>query len=496
MPAYSLDPQSREALYKQLYRNLRADIAAGVLSAGQRLPSKRQLASDLGVSVVTVETALSQLTAEGWVQARARSGYYVSQIEGVSLATGIGAEGRSPERPSGQGRSGKDLPPIVTTSQLPTLPQVYAYDLATSRVSAETFPLKAWMRTVRTVLSQEPEDELIEAGDPLGNPRLRQAISHYLQETRDLRVNPDCIVVGAGAQTLYNLLVQLLGRDRAYAVEDPGYPTLAKVYRANGADVGLMPVSRMGMDFSLLEAGGVGVAHVMPSHQFPTGRVMPASERYDLLAWANEDGRDSRGRYIIEDDYDSELRLQGRPVPALKEMDALGRVIYANTFTRSLAPGLRIAYMVLPSQLMDRYRLDLGFYSCTAPNITQLALARFMEDGALVRHVARVRKASRKVRDALVGELRDGSPRIAEFFGTDAGLHLMMRVEGLTDEEVIRRAAQAGVRLQPLSAYSMRCAQGDRQAKREAQGWFPLSFSALSVDQAHEAGGRLAKSLS
>ncbi len=488
MPAYSLNPHANEALYQQLYRHLREDISSGRLATGQRLPSKRRLSADLGISVVTVETALGQLAAEGWVKAKPRSGYYVCRIETANMPGAGEADA--------QALSHYTRPQPAAVSKQAAFPQLFTYDLAANKVSAETFPLKQWTRTVRAVMAQEPEDELIEAGDPCGSPLLRQAIASHLQDTRDLFVDPDCIVVGAGAQTLYNLLVQLLGRDRAYAVEDPGYPTLSRVYQVNGAHVEYLPVEPGGIHMDALTTGKASVAHVMPSHQFPTGRVMPVSERYDLLAWASETpDAQGRNRYIIEDDYDSELRLQGRPVPALKSIDALGRVIYANTFTRSLAPGLRIAYMVLPPQLMDRYRRELDFYSCTVPNITQLALARFIMDGSLSRHIARVRSASRKVRDSFIDTLQTDCPQVTEFYGDDAGLHFMMRIEGSSDEEVIQRAADAGIRLKPLAAYSILCTREDGATRVNVQHWFPVSFASLTVNQAHDAARRLAACL-
>ncbi len=574
MPAYTLDPDDQDPLYKQLYRYLKADIESGALAAGERLPSKRRMASDLGISVVTVETALEQLSAEGWVQSKPRSGFYVCQVDtpakGASrsndlLASRSRADSASLRMDSANAMPGPaNLDMDSQNHELGDASSGYMYDLTANKVSLEVFPFKQWARTVRSVLSEQPEGDLIEAGDPCGSKVLREQIAAFLRDSRGLEVNPDCMVVGAGSQTLYNLLVQLLGRSNVFAVEDPGYPTLTSVYGANGVEVSYLPIAanaiselkdadnattasrtrdgrneRMRGDNmrdggaresgmrensdransmrELLDQCGASVVHVMPSHQFPTGRVMPVSERYDLLSWASE----SDDRYIIEDDYDSELRLQGRPVPALKGIDALGKVIYANTFTRSLAPGLRLAYMVLPPNLMEEYRRKLGFYSCTVPNITQLALASFISDGSLARHIARVRNRSRKVRDAFIEELQqdiglpagndtndaddaasaDSGSLEVTFSGTDAGLHFVMGVSGLPDGEVVRRAASAGVRLKPMSAYSVLYAQGSHASgvsaefAKSVEHWFPVSFAALTVEQARDAASRLAKAL-
>lgn len=200
---------------------------------------------------------------------------------------------------------------------------------------------------------------------------------------------------------MYNLIVQLLGRTRRFAVEDPGYPRLTSIYRANDVPLSHVPMDAAGMDVAALRASGASVAHLMPSHQFPTGLVTPVSRRYELLGWAAEEP----GRYLVEDDYDCEFRLAGRPIPAMKSIDAVDRVVYVNTFARSLGPSFRIAYAVLPAHLAERFRSALGFYSCTVSTMEQLVLARFIEHGDFERHVNRMRSHYRAVKGALVEAL-------------------------------------------------------------------------------------------
>lgn len=423
---HSGDPRP---LYEQLYRYLRQEIETGRLQAGEKLPSKRQLASDAHLSVVTVETAYSQLVAEGYLRSENRRGFFVQQ-------------------------AARDLPPIpphtaLTSDAQPPHP-VYRYDFTTNAVDAENFPFATWAKLTREVLSSQ-DSALLTSAPPQGVWELRQAIVKHLYHFRGIQVSPEQIVVGAGSEFLTSLLVQLLGREGGYAVEDPGYQKTALILSHCGTDVLPVAVDGQGLNVEALRASGARVAHVTPSHHFPTGVIMPVSRRQALLDWANA----SPDRYIIEDDYDAEFRLTGRPIPALQGLDRGNRVIYLNTFTKSLAPSLRISYMVLPPDLAQQYRKELLFYSSTVPSFEQYILALFMERGHLERHISRTRKRYRIRRNALIQAAQDaGLTRFAKISGEDAGLHLLLTVQnGQSESSLIRAAKDAGIHMYPLSDY-------------------------------------------
>lgn len=410
---YDLGQRGDESLYEYLYQRIRDDIASGELREGARLPSKRALAEHLGVSVVTVEGAYRQLVVEGYVESRPRSGYFVCDLRG-SVAPALGARAGAAATGDLTRMSGRDE-------------ESRSVDFALGARGAEQDAASLWTRALRQALASESEDELFAPAPAKGTPRLRQAIASHLRQTRGMVVDPENVVVGAGAQILDSCIVQLLGRERAYGVEDPGYPRLMRLYAANGVEVRHVPIDEAGVRVDALAASDVGVMHVMPSHQFPTGCVTSIGRRYELLGWAADSSAGER--WIIEDDYDCEFRLAGRPVPALASVDAMGRVIYTNTFSKSLGSALRLAYMVLPDSLMERYGSELGFYSSTVSTVDQVTLARILEDGSYERHVARVRKRARDERDRLrelvvAGAFGPG----ARLEHADAGLHCVLAV--------------------------------------------------------------------
>ncbi len=409
---YDLGLRGDESLYDYLYQRIRDDIASGELREGARLPSKRALAEHLGVSVVTVEGAYRQLVVEGYVESRPRSGYFVCDLRGsVAPALGARAGVMAGEAPRMSGRD----------------EETRSLDFALGARGAEQDAASLWTRALRQALASESEAELFAPAPAKGTPRLREAIASHLRQTRGMVVDPENVVVGAGAQILDSCIVQLLGRGRAYGVEDPGYPRLMRLYAANGVEVRHVPIDEAGVRIDALAASDVGAMHVMPSHQFPTGCVTSIGRRYELLGWAADSSAGER--WVIEDDYDCEFRLAGRPVPALASVDAMGRVIYTNTFSKSLGSALRLAYMVLPDSLMERYTSELGFYSSTVSTVDQVTLARILEDGSYERHVARVRKRARDERDRLRELVAAGAfgPGV-RLEHADAGLHCVLAV--------------------------------------------------------------------
>lgn len=461
MLTYELDTKSSQSLYEQLYRAIRSDIEAGFLQAHSKLPSKRILAQHLGISVITVENAYRQLMAEGYVETEQRRGYFVNELPSVpnSAPTQESAqEWQTGSEQEQKAASGERLnPPFTQTPSSSTSIQATPLlaDFTGAHQAANLFPFHIWAKTVRQTLNEASKGSLLRTShDNCGAEELRCAISQHLMSFRGLSVSPEQIIIGAGAQDLYGVLVQLLGRDRIFAVENPGYSALRTHYELAGATVQCVPVDKDGIDVAKLRNCAASVAHCTPAHQFPTGSVMSAVRRRELLDWTNQNGEGPK-RYIIEDDYDSEFRMRGRPIPPLRSSDTHESVIYLNTFTRSLGSVFRIAYMVLPPHLLPVFKSRFAERSCMVGALEQLELARFITSGNYERHVNRQRTAYRRLQERLVAQLSKSlaGPHLS-FRGVGDGLHFLMTIKTDTPSPVIEAAAlEQGIRLVNVRDY-------------------------------------------
>ena len=426
MLTYSFDDRGNDSLYEYLYKSIRKDILSYKLSPGEKLPSKRALAKHLGISTVTVENAYGQLMAEGYIYSVAKSGFFVSEMHPSAVQSGQENLNKEPSAPSSR--------------------QIWA-DFTSNSTRAENFPFALWSRIMRKTISDDAEKLMVRSPSQ-GASDLRRAIAEHLYQFRGMKVDPENIVVGAGTEYLYGIIIQLLGRKLKYAVEDPGYSSIARIYGVNDVSCVHIPMDSSGVDISELKHSGAQVLHISPSHHFPSGLVTPISRRYELLSWASA----AEGRYIIEDDYDSEFRLWGKPIPALWSIDAAGKVIYVNTFSKSLSSTIRISYMVLPPELMARYREKLNFYSCTVPNFEQYTLARFISEGYFEKHINRMRNYYRGLRDSLITAARTMSG--CSIREEDSGLHFLLKIGSrLPDEEIVSRAYKKGIAVSTLSQY-------------------------------------------
>ena len=404
---YNLEQRGEASLYEYVYQQIRDDIVAGRIAAGEHLPSKRAFASHLGISVITIENAYSQLLAEGYICSKPRRGYYACELPDAPVLASAETELDRDSTTSG-----------LNAHDAGEQPEQFA-PLSPSALEAA----RLWQSALRATLTSEDEREIFSPAPAQGTARLRLAIAHHLRGTRGMNVNPDNIVIGAGAQLLDTMLVQLLGADRIYAVEDPGYLRLTHIYQAMGCKVRHISLDGEGVNLGGLLDAGADVLHLMPSHQYPTGLVTSIARRYALLSWAAE----RSGRYLIEDDFDCEFRLAGKPIPALASIDAAQSVIYTNTFSKSLSSALRLAYMVLPDELMERFRRELGFYASSVSSVDQIALARLLESGDYERHVNRVRVRAREARDGLVALVRKAFPAgEVSIEHADAGLYCVL----------------------------------------------------------------------
>ncbi len=413
MITYSIPEKLDIPVYQYLYNCLREDIEKGVLKPHEKLPSKRTLAKQLQLSLITIENAYSQLMIEGYITAVERKGYYVNQIEMVV--------NKQPEL-------------METKEKQPSAE--YEVDLTASSSNVEYFPFASWSKIVRKVLA-ERRAEILEPSDYRGLEQLRKAIAEHLHQYMGLDVSQDQIVVGAGSEYLYSQLVQLFGRSVKYALEDPGHQTIAKVYQSNQVEYCFIPLDKQGIDADLLQRSGADIVHISPNHHYPTGITMPISRRQQLLKWAKEnDG------YIIEDDYDSQFRLKGKPIAPLFSLDNNNCVVYMNTFSVSLASSFRLAYMVLPWPLMQRYQQKMSFYHCPVANLEQLVLSEFISSGSFERHINRMRKRYRDIRNQLISQIKQSailnSLTIEE---ADSGLHLLLVYPYEISDEAIEQAA-------------------------------------------------------
>ncbi len=420
MLTYTLVKAPGVPLYEALYRCIREDILSGQLAAGQKLPSKRALAENLEVSKITVEGAYNQLLAEGYIRSVEKVGYFVETLERLSR---------------------KEAPQVCPPEETERM-----IDLAANNPA--DFPFSIWSRLQREVMLDLGEKLLLSVPNQ-GVWELRQAIAGHLAQFRGMQVSPHNILIGAGTDFLYNLLIQLLGRDKCYAVEEPGYDKIRRIYAAGGVTCVGAAMDEQGVCPEALE--NAQVLHISPSHHFPTGLVTSLPRRQRLLAWAEE----APDRWIIEDDYDTEFRFHAHPVPAMQWLDRSGRVIYMNTFSKTLAPSIRISYMVLPDALLAQFRERLGFYSCTVPSFEQYTLARFLSRGYFEKHINRMRRFYKTRRNRVLAAI-EGCPLAVRLTirEENAGLHFLVRVDTkLSDEEMVARCNGAGLRVRSLASY-------------------------------------------
>lgn len=429
MLTYTFENAKGESLYEHLYNEIKKDILSFSLSPNEKLPSKRALAKNLNISTITVENAYAQLVAEGYIYSIPKSGFYVSDIS---------------QRKMPVSKKVVDEPEAVES-----VPGYFA-DFVNNYISSEYFPFSIWNRLMRNIMSDYAKKLMVRSPSQ-GVAKLRRAIAAHLYQFRGISVSPDQIIVGAGTEYLYGLIIQLLGRDKLYAVEEPGYRKISKIYDSNNINSVHIGLDELGIDIKALEKSRADILHISPSHHFPTGIVTPISRRYEILSWVSK----SPDRYIIEDDYDSEFRLLGKPIPSLSSIDVLDKVIYMNTFSKSLSSTIRISYMVLPKALMDRYNQTLSFYSCTVSNFEQYTLAEFIEKGYMEKHINRMRNYYRAQRDSILCAIKSekyfNRTKIKE---ENAGLHFLLEVDtDMSDTMLVERARKKGINISCLSQY-------------------------------------------
>ena len=542
-------------LYMQIYSYIKSEVLARRLKAGNKLPSKRALAAQLGISTITIEGAYGQLMAEGYIYAKAKSGYYISPLESIQQADDSAADffqhntlgdaqlfsgpekisyesGYTDNMPGASGTvnmaglsnspstSGIFVPsslqstntalshasseissrPSIASTSMPSSSTISSkgrmshestaqtscatIDLSSNNILPESFPFSIWTKLLRHTMS-ENQALLLTKSPTAGIYSLRCAIAEHLLRFRGMHIQPEQIIIGAGTEYLYELIIKLIGRDKIYCVEDPGYHKLQRIYTDNGACCFSLPIDQQGMSVTALNAVRCDVIHISPSHHFPTGIITPVSRRYELLGWAT-----SGQRYIIEDDYDTEFRLVGKPIPSLFSMDMSSKVIYMNTFSKSLTSTIRISYMVLPMPLMEEFNRRLGYLSCTVSTFEQYTLAEFINQGYFERHINRMRNNYKKLRQLLLKELlaHPEHDKI-QILQQASGLYFLLKINTtLSDRDLRSRLQQNGVHLQSLQHYYQ-----NRQAAPEHT--FVVNYSSLTEKDIPRAVAALFDSL-
>ena len=474
---YDLEKRGKKTLYEYLYECIRSDILTGRLPAGTRLPSKRSFARDQGIAVITVENTYAQLVSEGYLSSRSRSGFYVNDLseEGnaVALYFGMGAGGsRAEDIRKGTGSSG--------SGKAPESPVI---DLTSGRIRMDHFPFSIWCKLLRRIMS-EGEDRFLQPSPAMGIPELQTALSEYLRNAKGLQTDPSHILIGPGTEYLHSVLLQILGGSAITAVEDPGYKKIGLLYEGSGHKCIHIPVDEKGLQVNRLFGSNIRLLHTSPSHHFPTGSVMPVGRRMKLLSWAN-----AEDAYVIEDDYDSEFRFTGKPIPPLALLDS-ERVIYMNTFTKTLTPSIRIAYMVLPETLYKIYLEKLSYYSSAVSTFEQYTLAAFLGEGYYERHINRMKNHYRKTRKMILEEL-EASPLsgYATVEEAGSGLHFVLRITDRADDRAfVEHLRTEGIRIEPLSAY----AYTDRQ---EYHHRFLVNYTSLTETELKKALPTMVKAL-
>lgn len=424
--AVFIDNNSSVPAYEQIYMYIREEIKSGRLKCGDSLPSSRALAEYLQFSRSTILMAYDQLVAEGYIESVPQKGYYVMQMDGDfsgDVHENV-QEGGHTDRPD-------------------------RYDIVFSPDGIETskFPYIEWRRISRQVFEPENE-ELFNSGEAQGDEGLREVVADYLMKSRGARADAEHIILGSGNENLLMIINMIIDTESVFAMENPAYMKSYKLIRGMGRKIVPVSMDEDGIAVSELEKTGASIAYVTPSHQYPLGTIMGIRRRLELIAWA----RKKDDRYIIEDDYDSEFRYKGKPIPALQGNDDAGKVIYIGTFSKSISPAIRISYMVLPEQLYIRYLKIKSFCSNTVSRIDQKTVEIFIRSGGYERHLNRMRKIYKAKHDIMLGELREWKNTYVS--GENSGAHMVLKIDnGMDESMLVRLAADNGIKVYPLADY-------------------------------------------
>ncbi|QQK75757.1 PLP-dependent aminotransferase family protein [Salicibibacter cibarius] len=442
-------------VYKQIYEWIKNEILQGTLAAETKLPSKRTLATSLNVSQNSVLSAYSQLIAEGYLYTKERSGYFVETIH--------------PIRPL---NVEKKLDPKLSE----TRPKSYRYSFSHMGVDASLFPFHDWHQSEQKAMSED-KALLSDINHPQGIYKLREIVANKIRHTRGVICEPEQIVIGASMQWLLQLFLMVIAESEPFAIEEPGYHRLSSLLKTMGTPVYHVPVDERGIEVEKLRKTPANIAIVTPSHQMPTGSIMPVSRRTELLHWCYE----TENRYVIEDDYDSEFKYEGDIIPSLQSLDVNEKVIYIDSFSKSLLPDLRMSYMALPLGLIDIFKEKGLHFMQTTSVLTQLTLARFLKSGDYDKHIKRMSKYYKELREKLIAAIQQHFGSRVQVEGEKAGLHFLLHLDIEEPiEAIIERAEKMDLELYSIQRFM-----------QKASGSIPatliIGFAKLKPEEIDEA---------
>ncbi len=461
-----LDNDSKKPLYEQIYSYIRENIADGKISFGEKLPSTRFLSRHLQVSRSTVELAYEQLLSEGYIESEPCKGYYASDISELYRGGTEKAKEKKQNKTSVREKGGKK----------------YQIDFSPNQNEMRHFPYNAWRKISKEILA-ENNPELFWAGEAAGEQELREAVCNYIYHARGVNCTPEQIIVGAGNEYLLILLAQVFGSRRRVAIENPTY--LQAYWTLQSMEYTLLPVGRdgNGMCMENIRDCEPDIVYTMPSHQFPMGTVMPMKRRLELLQWAAE----REGRYIIEDDHDSEFRYKGKPIPSLQGNDRNGKVIYMGTFSKSIGSSIRVSYMVLPENLLGIYKKKCGFYSSTVPKEQQKMLSAFLNQGYFERYLNKMRGIYKGKHDIFLALLKKEA-WVHKIYGDYAGMHVLVEVNTqMSAKDIVENAKKKEIRIYALEEFMI-------PGVEKPMVKYPtlvLGYGALDEDEMRDGIGRI-----
>lgn len=416
-----LDESLKTPIYIQLYNYIKKEIVSNNLKKDERLPSKRVMATHLGISVNTVSNAYGALSDEGYIYSKERSGYFVSDIDNLL-------------------KIHNDPDEEVKKKEI----EKYRYDFKINNIDNVEFPVYTFRRIISETMNYDRR--WLENRDFQGMFELRSAIKRYIYNARGVKTEEKNIVISSGLEYLLQILFYILPMNSIFGLENPGYRAIRDLFFRNNITCNYIDIKSFGIDFKDIKNSNIVM--LTPSHQFPTGFVMPVNSRVNILNWANEDEK----RYIIEDDYDSEFKYYGKPIPALKSLDTADNVIYIGNFSKSISPMLRVSYMVLPDKLLNKYFEIMPFINCPVSGIIQLSVAKFINDGYFERHLNRMRNIYREKRDIAVSVFEDNDK--FRIYDRKAGLHFIVEVNnGMTEDEIVDLLRKNDIYVEGLGSY-------------------------------------------
>lgn len=426
--------ESQKPIYQQIYEQIKHDILMGNLPIGTRIASTRALARELQIGRNTVENAYAQLMLEGYITSVASSGYVVNNLQ-------FNLNQKATERLTTSEAVGVDSNREIENIR---------YNFQYGNLDAASFPYKLWRKYMTDVMDGPEAQEVHSDGDVKGDIDLRTQLMEYLYHSRGVNCKPEQIIICSGTQSALEMMIKIFPyEEKKVALEEPCYNGASVIFRNNGFKISPIPVYEDGIGLNELAVSSARMVHIAPSHQFPMGTVMPIHKRIEILNWARE-----HDNIIIEDDYDSEFRYNGRPIPSLQSIDQYERVIYVGTFSKALSPGLRMAYMILPTWLLPAYQKRFTGYQCTVPLIEQKILARFMADGHWEKHIRKICLSQKKKHDSLIDAIKHNMGNKVRIYGHQAGLHILLEfLDGQQEDELVRKALEYKIKVCPVSPF-------------------------------------------